>query len=284
MKSDSPGEWTLAEEHTDNIQTRVMLFRMLMLQKRADRKIDLGNKYVVRSYAYWMEHLALTRHAVKKALNELREAGLIETEVRLVYGKTLLHMRLGPKLNQGCHTTGGLVVTQPSSGSGDGQPIDTEGNMESDMEEKTYGLLEPGGQKSILKPTIEQLLSGKPSFDQARKVWSVSWFASQEGPVDGFPQSPKARKMWKNFVSKVPDSHSALQLIARAVNSWPEFLEIVKLNKGQNLSLLPNLYHVIWNLPSLLEMVAPASVTLKPGALTPNEKAKAQLEKLMKNG
>ncbi len=256
------GNWAICEDYTDDLRSHVMLYRMMAIQTGADIFLDNENPYAVRPQDYWETTLRSSRSTVQRTLNKLRKAKIIETVRVKVFGEVRLHIRLAIKFTE---KHGVKVQNDPSIGSicdnGTGQN-DTTGQVKMTQS----SISRKDNKKNSMKQTAEKirkeilgksgtvLEDSKPTFDNARKVWSVYWHKYHDGPVDGFPQSPKVRKMYRDWVSKVPSSQSPLHLIARAVQHWSEFRDEVKSDTGKPIPDYPTLVYVIWNLPPLLRI------------------------------
>ncbi len=269
------GNWAIAEDYTDDLHTRVMLFRMMVVQIGDDADIifDDRNPYAVRNYDYWRKALCVKSDGpVKKALKNLRRAGIMETVRKKQYGNVLLHVRLavnftekhglsGTKLNPvGHNMTNGPGIIYPTEEAQMNQPYISKKNSKKNSMKQSAKKI----RKEILGKSETVLEDSKPTFDNARKVWSVYWHKYQDGPVDGFPQSPKVRKMYRDWVSKVPSDQSPLYLIARALQHWSEFRDEVKSDTGKPIPDYPTLVYVIWNLPSLLRISPHIEEPVKP--------------------
>lgn len=284
--------WTIASSYTSDLISRSILFRMIALQQRADVWLDDGPPYIVRGYAYWMEIFAVTDYQIKKGLKALRQSGVVETQKRLAYGKTLLHLRLSPSfiaehsIPVGSKSPNGSGDNCPTGPTTSDEPIYKKDSMNDNKKKKGYALLEPVGSKASpeVSDKVDLIIDKIASFDAARRVWGTYWHRNHDGPVDGFPQFPKARKMWKDFVAKVPNTENPLHLIARAVDNWSEFRDVVKARTGKHLPEYPSLYPTLWNLPSLLDVssaqaVAPKVIPKKGGKLTVHQMAMQELSK-----
>lgn len=278
---------TIAEKHTDNIYDREILYCMLYMQHKANVRLGKGLDYVCLSYKFWMKRLPATRSMVTKALNRLREAGLIETKRTRRYGKIVLVIRIGRKLSSGYGEPFQTVIPEPIERLSDNQSLfinKKEENKAMNKYVEPLGFMPKPGKKNKIveeEPTQENVASLPVSFDNARKVWSVYWHSKYDGPVDGFPASKKMRAMFKQWVAKVPDDQKPLQLIARAVGNWPEFREMVKHRTGKGMPERPMLEQVFFNLPSLIDVTDPAPKAQKFVPMKGNMKMKKVLAKLM---
>ncbi len=256
------GNWAICEDYTDDLRSHVMLYRMMAIQTEADIFLDNGNPYAVRPHDYWEKAIRSSRSTAQRTLNKLRKSKIIETVRVKVFGEVRLHIRLATKFTE---KHGVNVQNDPSIGSicdnGTGQN-DTTGQVKmtqsyiskKDSVKDNVKQSATKIRKEILGTSKTVLENKKPTFDNARKVWSVYWHKYQDGPVDGFPQSPKVRKMYRDWVSKIPKDQSPLYLIARAVQHWSEFRDEVKTDTGKPIPDYPSLVHVIWNLPPLLRI------------------------------
>jgi len=252
-----PSDWELASRHTDDLITRVILWRMMILQRdQADIELDDGAPYVVRGYDYWIKFTGGGREAVRAALNRLRERGMIETQNRRAFGQVRLHIRLAT----GCRKSASgdaenLDGTMQKSGTANNRAGSTASNR-ADKRHDGFAALRPPGVKQPVseKEEVVLILNTPPSFDNARKVWSTYWYKHESGPPDGFPQTVKMRAMWKQAVKKMPTDRNPLQLIANAVGHWEEFRATVKLRTGKGMPTSPTLLMTLYNVTSLLEV------------------------------
>ncbi len=250
--------WQIAKQNTTEIVTRSVLYRMLILVDRADVRLDDGPLYVVRDYEYWMDELGVGRSQLKRAFGDLRRRGILQTKVKRAFGQTRLHLRLGR------YRALQLVVNNTSTRSKTDRLIHKKDGMKDSTNQNTFGVLRPQRKKKILtkkKHKVSEVdivafdpADLQPTFSAVRKVWSTNWHIHCSGPVDGFPQNKKSAAMWKAWVAKVPADREPLQLVALAVANWSAFRQMVKMNKGTSIGVKPTFYHLLWNLPSLLEV------------------------------
>lgn len=277
--------WTIAEDNTDDLSTHVMLYRMMAVQVGDDADVffDDENPYAVRSYKYWRKCLHASDGVVRRTLNKLREKGIVQTVRKKVFGEVRLHIRLAINFTekhgvnvQNEHSvsskwTSAPVHNEHSQGSKMNISYIKKNNKENNKVKQSANKI----RKDILGSSETVLEGKKPTFDNARKVWSVYWHKHQDGPVDGFPTSPKIRVMYRNWVSKVPDNQSPLHLIARAVQHWGEFRDEVKSDTGKSVPDYPTLAHVLWNLPCLLRISPQIAEPAKQKAIDPSGKLTA---------
>ncbi len=264
--------WLIAEANTDDLATHVMLFRLLAVQPNSHLFIDGGNPYATLSYEYWRKCLRVKTDSVtKRSLNKLRKKGIVQTLRKKMYGEVRLHIRLSIYFTEKYDVkvqneptvdsdgTTGLVQNELTQGSKMNQSYIKKNNKENNSIKQSAKKI----RKEILGSSETVLEDKKPTFDNARKVWSVYWHKYQDGPVDGFPTSPKIRKMFRDWVNKVPEDEIPLHLIARAVQHWSEFRDEVKSDTGKSVPDYPTLAHVLWNLPCLLRISPHAGEPVK---------------------
>lgn len=277
----------IAEKHTDNIYDREILYGMLFFQEKANVKLDDGPAYVPLPYSYWIKRLPASRSTIRKSLNRLRKADLIETKKTRRHGRVALMLRLGRKVSKGCEGTYPKVAGEPIGRLLENQFIEEDNKKEKNKMtnncSEPLGFMERPGKKVDIKVNIDKgdIASLPVSFDNARKVWATYWHSKYEGPVDGFPASKKMRAMFKQWVAKVPEEHNPLQLIARAVGNWPEFRELVKHRTGKGMPGRPQLAQVFYHLSTLLDVTDPEPKTAKHVPMKGGEHMENVLAKLI---
>lgn len=270
-KYSKPTDWTVASKHTDNLVSRVILFRTLMLQRSADVQIGDGSLWSAKPYQYWMDSLAVSRYQLTTALKDLRDRGLVETKVKKSYGKPVLHIRLGRLITKHQSKSDVRLSNEGSSDNQTkgcltiGQTIKKEVLEGGSMEEKeNFIFLTPpkasSGSDSPSEAVSDEdkLLKGAPTFTSLKKVWQIRWKRHQTGPVDGLPASGKVMAQWKQFVRKA-DTHdtNSLQLIALALSNWPDFRGRIKSATGKGSPAYPQIAVVMAHFPTLLAMAEP---------------------------
>ena len=238
-----------------------MLYRMLLWQPMAVIKLDDGHCYRAASIKVWMKETSAEKDRAGDAVKRLRGLKFINTKIRKFDGAPTLHMRLDLRVclifKDGLARNGFTAIPEMDLRHSP-KTLNNEDVMENNKgeEDNADGVLSSNLFKSVSGVPKEEgrLIDRDLSFDNARKVWSVYWRQKFDGPVDGFPNSTKARKMFKDWAKKVPKNQPALHLIARAVGNWPEFQGIVKTRTGKRIPDYPDLYAVLYNLPSLLDV------------------------------
>ena len=260
------GNWTAARQLTKSPLELCIVYRAMFLQSIAP------DEWFSQSVTDWAFHCNSNKRNVGRALARLREAGVILSRTESRRGiRTSYHRAnmASPSCQYGAthHATVALPIK--------GKQIEEE---ESKM--KTYGLMKPPSKKVVseVKP-----IDGRPIFSNARKVWSIYWHKNYEGPVDGFPDSPKTRKMFRDWVGKVPSDRKPLHLIASAVDNWSEFRDITRSRTGKKLPEHPVMWALLANLPSLLDVGdsegAIEQVVPKKGDMSPHDRLKKLMAK-----
>lgn len=259
-------DWTLASKYTDTIVTRVIIFRMLMLQRSADVEVDAGAPYTAKPYSYWMESLAISRYQLTCALKILRDKGLVETIIKKCYGNPVLHIRLGTmflgKSDEPCVRIPDKVVckSDASNCANSEHTIKKEVSLGGKMEEEeNFVFLTPPGaatvpeEESPVVSDTEKIINGAPTFASLKKIWSIHWKEHQTGPIDGLPGSAKVMAQWKQFVKKANDyDRNPLQLIANVLADWQGFRSHVKTYSGKQAPTHPQIWFVFSNFATVL--------------------------------
>lgn len=76
-------------ELLEDYNTAVMLNQLIYWSDRSSRT----DGYFFKSYKEWNEELFLSQYQVKKAINKLKEIGLVETKLKKSYGSPTLHYK-----------------------------------------------------------------------------------------------------------------------------------------------------------------------------------------------
>lgn len=221
----------------------VLLYRILWFDQRPKLRRDDGF-WIVNSNSKWQDEIAGTSKQLKKAMADLKKAGLISSELYMFRGKNHAFIKVTAKTREalegpigkslggpiGKSLEGPLIEGGSSKGSSEGSSI-SEASLAPALAgtDQTAQFSPEETDEMKIPKSIKELLHHPEPSNTLAGNWKQLVAAQEKTFVPALTQ--KQRGQFNHFEKKCPPG-SALKVMTATIQNWTFFANTVKSDKG----------------------------------------------------